>query len=131
MEICTTNGTVKINFKSLGYRKLANIGKSMQIRKPFVQKKICFPYKFLGKITSRQIIFFPISNFCCYLTQPNIQYCTVLVPRLRDARLAGWVTCYSLCASTQYNAESQKQGSQRFNSFTTTIHLAHLGILFI
>ena len=26
------------HFKSLGYRKLANIRKSMQIRKPFVQK---------------------------------------------------------------------------------------------
>ena len=91
MEMCTTNGTLKINFlqpcknkflkystyeklllanfrlnhfKSLVYRKLANIRKYMQIRKPFVQKneKNCFLYKFLGKLTLPQIVFlqFPI-----------------------------------------------------------------------
>ena len=51
------------NFKSLGYRKLENVHKSMQIRKPFVQKiKIkCFLYKVLSKITSPQTVFF--SNF--------------------------------------------------------------------
>ena len=51
------------NFKSLGYRKLANVHKSMQIRKPFVEEeKNCFLYKFLGKITSPQTVFsqFPI-----------------------------------------------------------------------
>ena len=31
----------------------------------------------------------------------------------------------------KYNAKSPKQGSQRFNSIAKTIHLAHLGILFI
>ena len=33
--------------------------------------------------------------------------------------------------SGNYNAESPKQGSKRFNSITKTIHWAHLGILFI
>ena len=53
------------NFKSLGYRKLANIRKSMQIQKPFVQKNKnnCFLYKFLGKITSPQIDFFQFPIF--------------------------------------------------------------------
>ena len=63
------------HLKSLSYRKLANIRKSMQIHKPFVQKnkKNCFLYKFLGKITLPQIVFFfPISIFCYYLTQPNV-----------------------------------------------------------
>ena len=69
------------HFKSLGYRKLANIRKSMQICKPFVQKNICFcllPY-FLGKITLPQ----PVKCSTCkvlnfkflilqYLTQPNV-----------------------------------------------------------
>ena len=62
------------NFKSLGYRKLANVHKSMQIRKPFVQKnkKIVSFTNFFGKITSPQTVFFPISNFCYNLTQPSV-----------------------------------------------------------
>ena len=32
---------------------------------------------------------------------------------------------------SNYNAESPKQDSKRFNSITKTIHFAHLGILFI
>ena len=42
---------------------------------------------------------------------------------------AGWVSCYSICASTVlYNAESPKQGSKRFNSQVKTKHFAHLGL---
>ena len=65
------------NFKGFGYRKLANVHKSMQICEPFVQKnkkQNCFLYKFLGKITSPKTVFFPISNFCYYLTQPTVLY---------------------------------------------------------
>ena len=51
------------HFKSFGYRKLANIRKSMQILKPFVQKKNSFIYKFLGKIISPQFF----SNFQFFL----------------------------------------------------------------
>ena len=31
----------------------------------------------------------------------------------------------------EYNAESPKQGSKRFNSISKKVHFAHLGILFI
>ena len=53
------------HFKSLGYRKFANISKSMQIRNPFVHKNIknIFLYKFLGKITSPQTVFLPNFQF--------------------------------------------------------------------
>ena len=53
------------HFISLGYRKLANIRKSMQIGKPFVQKNIffCFLPNFLGKMTSPQPVKCSISNF--------------------------------------------------------------------
>ena len=52
------------HFKSLGYRKLANFHKSMQIRKPFVPKiKNCFHYKFLGKKISPRIVFIQFSIF--------------------------------------------------------------------
>ena len=71
------------HFKSLGYMKLGNIRKSMQIRKPFVQKiKKLFPLQILGKITLPQIVFFffqfPIFVFVFvqYLTQPTVQLCT-------------------------------------------------------
>ena len=36
-----------------------------------------------------------------------------------------------LASTYSYNAESQKQGSNRFNSITKMIHFANLGILFI
>ena len=61
------------HFKSLSCRKLANIRKSMQIRKPFVQKNInffCFLPNFFGKMTSLQPVKCSISNFWYYLTQP-------------------------------------------------------------
>ena len=53
------------HFISLGYRKLANIRKTMQIGKPFVQKNIffCFLPNFLGKMTSPQPVKCSISNF--------------------------------------------------------------------
>ena len=63
------------NFKSSGYRKLANVHKSMQIGTPFVQKnkKNCFLYKFLGKITSPQTVF---SQFPIFITiWPSLIYC--------------------------------------------------------
>ena len=88
MVICTTNGTKKYlfcnlaktkfkvlmknyllanfrlhHFKSLGYRKRANIGKTMQICKQFVQKKF-FPLQIcFGKITLPQTGFFPNLQF--------------------------------------------------------------------
>ena len=40
-------------------------------------------------------------------------YSTLLVPLLRDARSAGWVTYY-MQYMREYNAESQKQDSKRF-----------------
>ena len=58
----------------MGYRKLAKIRKSMQIREPFVQKKFfCFLSIFLGKMTSPQPVKCSILNFWYYLTQPNVQ----------------------------------------------------------
>ena len=100
MKICTTNGTLKINFlqhmskqnlkylwrilanfrlhhfKSVRCRKLANIRKSMQIRKLFVQKNkfFCFLPNFLCTMTSPQLVKCLISNFCYYLTQPSILF---------------------------------------------------------
>ena len=66
------------HFKSLGYRKLANICKCMQIRKPFEQQqKNCFLYKFLGKVTSPQTVFFPNFQFSL-LFDPT--YCAGTVP---------------------------------------------------
>ena len=40
--------------------------------------------------------------------EPNwpLPYSTVPVPRLRDARPAGWVTCCSICASTMPRAQN-------------------------
>ena len=40
--------------------------------------------------------------------EPNwpLPYSTVPVPLLRDARPAGWVTCYSICASTMPRAQN-------------------------
>ena len=40
--------------------------------------------------------------------EPNwpLLYSTVPVPRLRDARPAGWVTCCSICASTMPRAQN-------------------------
>ena len=43
---------------------------------------------------------------------------------------AGRVRCWQEHMYS-YNAESQKQGSNRFNSITKMIHFAHLGMLFI
>ena len=61
------------HLKSLGYRKLANIRKSIQIRNLFVQKnkKNCFCYQILGKITSPQTVFFPNFLFSLLLTLPT------------------------------------------------------------
>ena len=49
----------------------------------------CFLYKFAfaGKINSPQIVFYLISNFCYYLTQPSVQ-CTT------------WCTLYSVKTSS-------------------------------
>ena len=89
MEICTTNGTLKSiglqpmskqnllmknylltnfrlhHFKSVGCRKLANVRKSIQICKPFMQKITIFVFflTFLVKCL--------ISNLWYYLTQPT------------------------------------------------------------
>ena len=53
------------HFKSLGFKKLANIQKSMQIRMPFVQKNIffCFLPNFFSKMASPQPVKCLISNF--------------------------------------------------------------------
>ena len=47
--------------------------------------------------------------------------------RLRDARPAGWVTCFSICPST----ESPKQDSKGFNSIVNTIGFDHLVIIYL
>ena len=52
-------------FKSVGYRKLANVHKSMQIRKPVVTNIFffkCLSY-FFGKMSLPQTVYFSISNF--------------------------------------------------------------------
>ena len=51
------------------------------------------------------------------------------VPRLRDARPAGWVT-YCMQYMSEYNAENSKQGRKRFNSIVKTITLP-IFLLFI
>ena len=48
---------------------------------------------------------------------------------MRDARQAGWVNCFSICA--EYNAESPKQGSRRFNVIVKTKYIAELGIVYL
>ena len=64
------------------------------------------------------------------LIEPNwpLPYITVPVPLLRDARPAGWVSCFSLCASTMPRA---KQGSKRFNYIVRMINIADLGIIYL
>ena len=47
---------------------------------------------------------------------------------LRDARLAGWVNSFSMCA--EYNAESLKQDSKKFNSQVKTKYIADLSIIY-
>ena len=56
----------------------------------------------------------------------NQPFSTMPVPRLRVARPAGWITCYSICASTMPRAWRTAKGSTHM-----TKHFAHLGILFI
>ena len=98
-KVCTPNCTLKINFfaihiittfkvlkknyflsnfwlhicKSVWYRKLANICKSMQICKPFTKY---FFFKclsiFWGKMSLPQTVYFSISNFWYKLTQPTV-----------------------------------------------------------
>ena len=72
------------HFKSLGYRKLANICKSMHIRKPFVQKnkKNCFLYKCLGKIISLEVVFF----YFKFLLLFDPAYCTVYTVQVSNPR---------------------------------------------
>ena len=62
-------------YLSVGYRKIANIRNSMQIRKPVVPKqnlKNAFPF-FFGKMSLPHTVYFSISNFLYKLTQPNGQ----------------------------------------------------------
>ena len=62
---------------------------------------------------------------------PNwpLPYSTVPVPRLRDGRLAGWVTyCSIIC---EYTTESLKQGRKRFNSIAKTKYIADLVIIYL
>ena len=72
---------ILLHFKSLGYRKLANIQKFMQIRMPFVQTNIFFfflPICF-GKMASPQTVKCSISICLHYLTQPTVQWHEVSV----------------------------------------------------
>ena len=62
-------------YLSVGYRKIANIRNSMQIRKPVVPKqnlKNAFPF-FFGKMSLPHTVYFSISNFLYKLTQPTPQ----------------------------------------------------------
>ena len=110
--ISTATGTVPVpvknyflkNFrlhhcKILSYRKLANIRKSMQIRKPFVQKKIllCFLPNFFSKMTSPQPVKCSILNFLYYLTQPTVQ-CTLYSTVAACRAVLQFVTICVYCA---------------------------------
>ena len=46
---------------------------------------------------------------CFFQIEPNwpLPYSTVPVPRLRDARPAGWVTSFSICVSTKLRAQNR------------------------
>ena len=89
-------------FKSVGYRKLANIRKSMQIRMPVVPKKIkkCLSIFWLKWVYHKLYIF----QFQIFDTNwPSLLY--------RDARPAGRVRCLESTIPRTKN-----RAAKRFNS---------------
>ena len=61
--------------------KLANIRKSMQIRKPVVPTKKMFLSlsNIFGKMSLPQTVYFYLSNFLYKLTQPTVQITMITV----------------------------------------------------
>ena len=118
-------------FKSVGYRKLANIRKSMQIRKPVVPKKIkknAFPFFLVKWVYHKLYIYFSISNFWYKLTQPVMfMYRTVAV--VSNTRPGQLKSC--IVKNVTGTSNCSPEASLIVLDLTSSVHSSSCNYLFI